>query len=148
MLLFWKVITFDDIAFYQQDPTASHNMTSSCNSTSSNLCRITQTDRIINYVIGSLFILPFLTSTLLNPLVFCYFNKTKKISDKLFKSLAVSDFMTTIVTPVTYTVLMFDSQLHATSSIILRQARPFCCIFGCISQVQFTSTYDLKVCRT
>ena len=139
MLIFWKLIQEKDLDFYKQDPTLSAtNMTiSHCNVTSS--C-ITQTDRTINYLVGSFFILPFLTSTLLNPLLFWHFNRKKSKANTLFKILAVSDFFTTLVTPLTYTVLMFDSRLFSSSHPALRQARPFCCIFGCISQVSLATT--------
>ena len=133
MLIFWKLILEEDLELYKQDPTTDViNLTSSpCNATS---C-ITTLDRTINYIVGSFFILPFLSSTLLNPLLFWYFNSKKSKANTLFKILAVSDFFTTLITPLTYTVIMLDKKLYASSNPALRQARPFCCIFGCISQV-------------
>ena len=143
MLIFWKLILAEDLELYKQDPTTNlTNVTSSlCNVTSS--C-ITTLDRTINYIVGSLFILPFLSSTILNPLLFWYFNRKKSKANTLFKVLAFSDFFTTLFTPLTYTVLMFDRTLYASSNPALRQARPFCCIFGCISQVNKVAAFTTK----
>ena len=143
MLIFWKLILEEDLDLYKQDPTHNDtNITSSqCNVTSS--C-ITTFDRTINYIVGSFFILPFLSSTTLNPLLVWYFNRKKSKANTLFKVLAVSDFFTTLFTPLTYTVIMLDEKLYASSNPALRQARPFCCIFGCISQVRFCAFYGTR----
>jgi hypothetical protein len=143
MLIFWKLILEEDLDLYKQDPTSDNQTVTSspCNVTSS--C-ITTLDRTINYIVGAIFILPFLSSTTLNPLLFWYFNRTKSKANTLFKVLAVYDFFTTLFTPLTYTVLMFDKKLYASSNPALRQARPFCCIFGCISQVSPRRSFSVS----
>ena len=58
-------------------------------------------DVYLNYIFGTLILIPFLVSSLLNPIVFLYqFTKTPSIASSLYKLLAVSDFMTNIIRPV------------------------------------------------
>ena len=58
-------------------------------------------DVYLNYIFGTLILIPFLVSSLLNPIVFLYqFTKPPSIASSLYKLLAVSDFMTNIIRPV------------------------------------------------
>ena len=58
-------------------------------------------DIYLNYIFGTLILIPFLVSSLLNPIVFLYqFTKPPSIATSLYKLLAVSDFMTNIIRPV------------------------------------------------
>jgi hypothetical protein len=87
-------------------------------------------------VIGIFFIVPWLISTALNPLLFWYFRSIKgKYSAQLKKYLAVTDFLTNVWCPIAYTYFMLTDDSVPLSHIVLRYVRTWACIFGCFSQI-------------
>ncbi|XP_063680534.1 uncharacterized protein LOC134815869 [Bolinopsis microptera] len=95
---------------------------------------LTDSEKALNYITAILFVAFFLLSTLLNPLLFYYYDLSESKANRLFKLLAASDFITNLFAPV-YAVLMFSPKLYSGSSTILLHVRPIVCVFGCFSQI-------------
>ena len=116
MLLFWKVGNFTEY-------------------------EVTEKDRIFNYAVGSALIFSFLVSTTLNPFLLYHHQKFGKrgVTTFLFSCLAVSDFLTNLMTPLVYTVFMMSPttvhSLHSPSFLnVLLHFGDFSCATGCFSQ--------------
>ena len=131
MLIFWKFLFPEDQIHYEKDPSHPVNNASDIESYTPTL-----RDRAASYTIGICLILPWLISTLLNPLLFWYFRRIKRRSSaKLKKYLAVTDFLTTLWAPLAYTYFMLREDLVPLSHIVLRYVRTWACMFGCFSQI-------------
>ena len=142
MLLFWRLIFKEDAYLFAKDPSAAnltHNITYSP----------THTDHVLSFSLGLFFIIPWASSSLLNPLLFWHFNRHKSKANTLFKLLTVSDFCTNLIMPVAYTWMLCSSRLYASSTPGLFQLRILTCSFGCVSQgIAFllALTRLLKIC--
>ena len=61
----------------------------------------TTTDVYLNYIFGVLILVPFIISTLLNPVVFIYkYNQPRSAASLLYMMLSASDFLTTLLRPI------------------------------------------------
>jgi len=61
----------------------------------------TTTDVYLNYIFGILILIPFIISTLLNPVVFIYkYNQPRSVASILYMMLSASDFLTTLFRPI------------------------------------------------
>ena len=131
MLIFWKFLFSEDQIHYEKDPSHPVNNVSEIEPYTPGL-----TDRVACYTIGIFFILPWLISTLLNPLLFWYFRTIKmRPSAQLKKNLALTDFFTNLWAPLSYTYFMLREDPVPLSHIVLRYVRTWACMFGCFSQI-------------
>ncbi|KAL5263927.1 hypothetical protein ACHWQZ_G005121 [Mnemiopsis leidyi] len=97
-----------------------------------------RSDRNINYFLGSFMVLCVITSTLLNPLIgFSYTKKRKTIQNFLFKVIAASDFITTLI-PGIFISYVFFSSIKFEYTFKTEIPEFLSCTFGCISQVTTT----------
>lgn len=139
MLIFWKLVYGEDVPLYSKD--YSRNNVSLLNTTYSP----TQRDRAINLAMGSFFLIAFAVSTTMNYIVYNFNNrKQTNLTNFLFKSLSIVDFMTTIYAPWLYASLMFSTKAVPCSNQMAIITRQLVCILGCISQV---ITWMLAVTR-
>ena len=154
MLIFWKLIFIEDRYLYHKSYGIEVNISERIYD--ANIYnndhypgihyKITYSDKVINYCMGTLFCLCFLTSVLLNPFVIIYYSICCKTqAGYIFRLVAVSDLVTNCAAPLIYAYLMFHTKLFPSSIPILNHMRPFACIFGCISQF---CTFILAVTRT
>ena len=103
MIIFWKIVFVEDIYLF-----GSHdNSYSGDVSYPGNQYNITTTDKTVNYLVGTGFLVAFLLSTTLNPLLLYCFQQQKHKVRRLFQMLAIGDFLTNLITPVVYSVIMF-----------------------------------------
>ena len=130
MLIFWKFIFSEDAHLYEKDPSDPVN-------NASDIAPYTPSsgDKAVNYILGTFFILPWISSTFLNPFLFWYFKRTSTKASFLFQCLAVTDFLTDLFAPLVYTGLMFSPKIYASSTQFLFNTRTWTCFFGCSSQV-------------
>ena len=108
---------------------------------------LTELDRIVNYAVGTLLLLCFLISTILNPVIWYHHRSAdkNKVTTFLFSYLAIADFLTNLVAPLGYCYLLMSPKL--VTEFDLEQA-PFYflgCTLGCFSQCLATL---LAVSRT
>ena len=95
-------------------------------------------DPFINYSLGAFMIICVLISTLLNPLIcYSYTKKRKTIQNFLFKVIAVSDFITTLI-PGIFISYVFLSDMKFAYTFKNQIPEFLSCTFGCISQVTTT----------
>ena len=120
MLVFWK---FEG----DGNDTILHNITT---------YKVTGTDRIINYATGTILIFCFLISSSLNPVLLYHHRSTgkRRLTSQLFSCLAVSDFLTNLITPLVYAAFMVRAKLFSESEPILSILIVFSCTAGCFSQ--------------
>jgi hypothetical protein len=131
MLIFWKFLFPEDHIHYEKDPTRPVN-----NASEIEPYTPTFQDKAICYTLGIFLIIPWLISTSLNPLLFWYFRRIRRrISAKLKKYLAVTDFLTNVWAPLPYVYFMLVSDLVPLSHPALRYVRTWACMFGCFSQI-------------
>lgn len=130
MLIFWRFLFEEDQIHYEKDPRNPVN-----NASLIQPYTTSPVDRAICYLLGTLFILPWLFSTALNPPLFRYFRGSSKSSARLKKYLSVTDFLTNVWAPLTYTYFMFTRSPVPLSHVVLRYVRTWTCIFGCFSQI-------------
>ena len=130
MLIFWKLLFSEDAHLHEKDPSDPVN-------NASDIAPYTPStgDTAVNYILGTFFILPWISSTFLNPLLFWYFRRTFTKASFLFQCLAVTDFLTNLFAPLLYTWLMFSPIIYASSAHSLPHTRTWTCFFGCSSQV-------------
>ena len=98
-------------------------------------------DRIIDYSVGSVLILCFLVSSVLNPtlLYHYYLSGRKGVTTFLFKCLIVSDFLTNLVTPLVFTAFMMTPTPHrAYENLLMVISGCFSFTMGSISQCSTT----------
>ena len=61
----------------------------------------TTLDVYLNYILGVLILVPFIISTLINPVVFIYkYNQPRSAASLLYMMLSASDFLTTLLRPI------------------------------------------------
>ena len=130
MLIFWKFLFAEDFYLYEKDPTDPVNNASEIAPFSPSAG-----DKAVNYVLGTFFILPWISSTFLNPLLFWYFGKTKNKASYLFRCLTITDFFTDLWPPLVYTYLMLSPKIVASSTKVLAYTRTWACLIGCFSQI-------------
>ena len=130
MLIFWKFLFSEDHRYYEKDITDPVNNVS-------DIAPYTPSsgDKAVNYILGTFFILPWLSSMFLNPLLFFYFKKTATKISFLFQCLSVTDFLTNLFTPLVYTYVMLSPKVYPSSTVVLLDSRTWACFFGCSSQV-------------
>ena len=110
MLLFWKHV---DFSRYE----------------------VTETDRIVNYTVGTLLIFCFLISTILNPVIW-YHHRSEdknKITTFLFSYLAIADFLTNLVAPLGYSYLLMSPKLFFGLDLEYLPFEFLACTLGCFS---------------
>ena len=61
----------------------------------------------VNYIMATIFVAAFLLSTFLNPPLFYYYGLSKSKAKQVFQLLAASDFLTNLIVPLVYAVMMF-----------------------------------------
>ena len=95
-------------------------------------------DPYINYCFGVFMVVCVLISTLLNPLIgYSYTKKRQTIQNFLFKVIALSDFVTTLIPGIFISYVFFNSIKFEYT--FKNQIPEFLsCTFGCISQVTTT----------
>ena len=122
MLLFWTL-----------DPHEYNFTTYTLNVTGNRT--LTETERILNYSVGTLLIFCFLISTSLNPVLFYHHTSVQRqgITTFLFKTLAASDFLTNLLTPIVYSFYLFKPQLVALISPVVGTFCNISCTMGCFS---------------
>ena len=122
MLLFWTL-----------NPEEYNTTTYEINVTENRT--LTSPEQILNYTVGTVLILCFLTSTVLNPLLLYHHSTTRKqgITTLLFVSLAFSDFLTNLITPVVYTIFLFLPQVVSQSKPVIGIFCNLSCSTGCFS---------------
>ena len=110
MLLFWKHV---DISKY----------------------KLTETDRIVNYTVGTLLFFCFLISTILNPVIWYHHRSEdkKKLTTFLFSCLAIADFLTNMVAPLGYCYLLMSPQLFFGLDLEYLPFGFLACTLGCFS---------------
>ena len=130
MLIFWKFLFSEDLRLYEKDPSDPVN-------DASDIAPYTPStgDKVVNYILGTFFILPWISSTFLNPLLFWYFRKTSTKASFLFQCLAVTDFLTNIFPPLVYSNLMLSPKIYPFATEVLLYTRTWACLIGCSSQV-------------
>ena len=120
LIIFWRELILQELN-HEDSPTRSD--------------LLTPWDKIVNYTLGTLFILLWAISTTLNPSLLSYYRTTKTKASKLFQYLAAADFLTNIWSPLAYTHFMLSSELHFSSHLVLRTACIWACLVGCLAQV-------------
>lgn len=130
MLIFWKFLFSEDQRYYEKDIADPVNNVS-------DIVPYTPSseDKAVNYILGTFFILPWLSSMFLNPLLFWYFKETATKASFLFQCLTVTDFLTNLFAPLVYTYMMLSPKIYASSTQVLFDSRTWACFFGCSSQV-------------
>ena len=96
---------------------------------------LTETEQIINYSAGILLFFCFLISTSLNPVLFYHHTSVPRqgITTFLFKSLAASDFLTNLLTPIVYSIYLFKPQLVTLINPVVGIFCNISCTLGCFS---------------
>ena len=91
MLIFWKLIFAEDLHLYQKSYGDGANISNRTHYGTSYKVyypgiyyEIAYTDKVINYCMGTLFCLFFLTSMLLNPLVIIYYSNCCKTPGRVY----------------------------------------------------------------
>ena len=130
MLIFWKFLFVEDLYLYEKDPTDPVNNASEIAPFSPSTG-----DKAVNYILGTFFILPWINSTFLNPLLFWYFGKNANKASYLFRCLTITDFFTDLWPPLVYTYLMLSPKIVASSTKVLAYTRTWACLIGCFSQI-------------
>ena len=92
-------------------------------------------DKAANYVLGLIFIFPWVISISLNPLLIRYFRQTQTKTSVLFKCLALTDLLINLWCPLVYTFFMWSPVLLPSSHIVLRYTRVWICMTGCFAQI-------------
>ena len=107
---------------------------------------LTRPEQIVNHLVTVLFLLSFLISTSLNPLLIYHHQSTKKqgITTFLFIGLALSDFLTNIFSPLVHAFHFSSQQIFSLGSPVVVTFGVFSCITECYSQC---STALLAVTR-
>ena len=96
---------------------------------------LTETERILNYSVGTLLIFCFLISTSLNPVLFYHHTSVQRqgITTFLFKTLAASDFLTNLLTPIVYSFYLFKPKIFSAVSPVIGTFCNISCTMGCFS---------------
>ena len=108
----------------------------------------TETDVHLNYIWGVLILVPFIISTLLNPVVFIYNNnKPRSTASLLYMMLSASDFLTTLLRPIILSYELFKPGLDSyatgcTTTKIFREN-----YYNLFSEVSATTTACLAIMR-
>ena len=108
----------------------------------------TTTDVYLNYICGVLILIPFIISTLLNPVVFIYrYNQPRSAASLLYMILSASDFMTNLWRPLILSYELFKPELDDFLSeyTVTNIIRAFS--FNFFSDLSSTTTACLAVMR-
>ena len=130
MLIFWRILSEEDLHLYEKDLTNPVNNVSEIAPFTSSTG-----DKAVNYILGTFFILPWISSAFLNPLLFWYFGKNANKASYLFRCLTITDFFTDLWPPLVYTYLMLSPKIVASSTKPLFYTRTWACLIGCFSQI-------------
>ena len=97
---------------------------------------LTGTERLCNYLVGTVLIFSLLLSTTLNPVLLHHHHSTGKkgVTTFLFSSLALSDFLTNLISPIVYTVFMVKPKVFSIVNATIGSFGIFSCTLGCFSQ--------------
>ena len=130
MIIFWMQLFSDGNELYEE------TITNPLKNTSDTVPYIPSAiDKAINSLLGTLFMIIWGVSATLNPLLFWYHRTTKTQASKLFKYLAMADFLTNFWSPLGYSYFMLHPDLFPASHVVLRYACIWACLVGCPSQV-------------
>ena len=122
MLLFWT-LTPQEFNFTTYTLNVTENRS------------LTGTEQIINYLAGIMLIFSFLISTSLNPALFYHHTSLQRrgITTFLFKTLAASDFLTNLLTPIVYSFYLFKPQSETLINPVVGTFCNISCTLGCFS---------------
>ena len=131
MLIFWKLVTLEDKELFSKSPNSA-SVTRFPNIT----YHATSTDQVVNYSLGSVLVMCFLISTILNPVLTYHHHSTRKngVCTFLFSCLSVSDLLTNFFAPLVYSHYMFRTGIYSGSLFSIEFSRVFACTVGCFSQ--------------
>ena len=109
--------------------------------------KVTETDRIVNYTVGTLLFFCFLISTILNPVIWYHHRSEdkKKLTTFLFSNLAVFDFLTNLIAPLGYSWFLMSPKHFSEHDFEFFPFNFIGCTLGCMSQCVATL---LAVSRT
>ena len=96
---------------------------------------LTMPEQILNYTFGIVFILLFLVSSTLNPVLFYHHVSSEKrgLTTLLFATLALSDCLTNLFTPIVYSVYLFRPQVYSLLDAVVGSFCNVSCTTGCVS---------------
>ena len=96
---------------------------------------LTMPEQILNYTIGIVFILLFLVSSTLNPVLFFHHVSSEKrgLTTLLFATIALSDCLTNLFTPIVYSVYLFRPQVYSLIDAVVGSFCNVSCTTGCVS---------------
>ena len=97
---------------------------------------LTETEEIVNYTVGIILMFCFFVSTVMNPILFHHHRSTGKkgCTNLLFASLAVSDFLTNLVSPLVLTYFVVRPKVVGMLDFTLAIVGLVACTAGCFSQ--------------
>ena len=109
--------------------------------------KVKETDRIVNYTVGTLLFFCFLISTILNPVIWYHYRSEdkKKTTTFLFSCLAIVDFLTNLVAPLGYRWFLMSPKHFSEHDFEFFPFSFIGCTLGCMSQCVATL---LAVSRT
>lgn len=109
MIVFWKVVFYEDLYLFGEeydnsDYYGTHELKQKY---PNHEYELTKPEIAVNYIMGVLFVAAFSVSTVLNPLLLHYYSLSKSKATRVFQLLAASDFLTNLIVPLVYAVMMF-----------------------------------------
>ena len=127
MLVFWTLERDD----------SDYNIISNVEFISTNKT-LTESEQNVNFALGTLFIFCFLISSSLNPILVHHHRSKRGITNFLFTSLAISDFLSNLFSPLVYAYFAMKLEVVALVSPIMAPFGAIACAAGCLSQCSTT----------
>ena len=109
----------------------------------------TRTDVYLNYICGVLILVPFIISTLVNPVVFIYkYNQPRSAASLLYMMLSASDFLTTLLRPIFLSYELLKPGLDDYISFNCTATRIFSDVYyNMFGKFSLTTTASLAIMR-
>ena len=108
----------------------------------------TTTDVYLNYFWGVLILIPFIISTLLNPVVFIFkYNQPRSAASMLYMILSVSDFLTNLLRPIILSYELLKPELDHFQSVCTTTKLVRTFYYNFFSEISLATTACLAIMR-